>query len=82
MEVVTREKRSVHIFRSFEVNSRSYSLKRIGKNVQNGFSAVGFPFSDRLLKIEDGLAMVLMLNVIKADIGFIGGHNEKAGDTR
>ncbi len=39
----------VQFFRSFSVNSRSYSLKRIGESVQNELFAAGSPFSDRLL---------------------------------
>ena len=38
-------------FRSFEANSYSYSTKMIGEMGQNGFSAVGSLFSDRLLVV-------------------------------
>ena len=41
------------IFRSFEANSQLYLTKMSGKSGQNGFSAVGILFSDRLLGIDD-----------------------------
>jgi hypothetical protein len=52
------------VFRAFEANSQLYLTKMVGKSGQNGFSAVGSLFSDRLLVVFDSQACSGAMKVI------------------